>query len=77
LRVTSSSLDVNKHLFYFSLSPMTIKTEIYYLDKFSAIMQNNNINMIIESLKSLKNDSSLTEYEDTKTLELLILQMKV
>jgi len=56
---------------------MTIKTEIYYLDKFSAIMQNNNINMIIESLKSLKNDSSLTEYEDTKTLELLILQMKV
>ena len=40
-------------------------------------MQNNNISILIESLKNLKNDSSLNEYEDTKTLELLILQMKV
>ena len=55
---------------------MTIKTEKFYLDQFLSIMQNNNIGVIIESLKKLKNDSSFNE-EEAKTLELLILQMKV
>jgi len=55
---------------------MTIKTEKFYLDQFLSIMQNNNIGVIIESLKKLKNDSSFNE-EEAKTLELLVLQMKV
>lgn len=77
LRSTSANLDVNKDLFSFNLSNMIIRTEKIYLDRYMETLQSNDIKSIIQNLDELNADKSFFEFEDSKILESLLLEMNI
>jgi gamma-tubulin complex component 2 len=77
IRSTSANLDANKDLFSFNLSNMVIRTEKLYLDRFNEILKTNDINSIIIQIRDLNNDKNFFDYEDSRILESLLLNMKV
>jgi len=77
LRSTSANLDVNKEMFSFDLSNMIIRTEKLYLDRFNDILKSNDINDIIKQIVELNEDKTFFDYDDSKILESLLLEMKI
>jgi gamma-tubulin complex component 2 len=77
IRSTSANSDFNKDLFHFDFSNMILKTERVYLDRFTKILEINDITTLIKNLNELNNDKNLFEYEDSKIIESLVLQMNV
>lgn len=77
LRSTSANLDPNKDLFTFNLSNMIVRTEKIYLEKYLKILDLNDIDDIMEKITELNDDKSFFEYNDSKVLESLILDISV
>jgi gamma-tubulin complex component 2 len=77
LRSTSAYLDSNKDLFTFNLSNMIVRTEKIYLDKYSKILQVNDIKTLMLKILELNEDQSFFEFKDSKVLESLVLEISV
>lgn len=77
LRSTSAYLDSNKDLFSFNLSNMIVRTEKIYLDKFSKILQLNDVKSLLIKILELNEDQSFFEFKDSKVLESLVLEISV
>ncbi len=77
LRSTSAYLDCNRDLFTFSLSSMIVRTEKIYLDKFSKILQLNDMKTLMLKIHEMNEDQSFFEFKDSKVLESLVLEISV
>jgi gamma-tubulin complex component 2 len=56
---------------------MVIRTEQSYLEKYNKILEINNVDILKEKLKELNTNKLYFDFEDSKILESLILEMKV
>lgn len=77
IRSTSANLNFNKDLFNFNFSNMILRTEKIYLDRYNNILEINDINCLMKNLIELNNDKNLFEFEDSKIIESLVLNMNV
>jgi gamma-tubulin complex component 2 len=77
IRSTSANLDFNKDLFDFDFSNMILRTEKIYHDRYNKILEINDIVTLMKNLTDLNNDKNLFEFDDSKIIESLVLQMNV
>jgi gamma-tubulin complex component 2 len=77
IRSTSAVLDTNRELFYFGFSKMIMRTEKLYLDKYTNILNHNDVPTLIKQINDLNNDNTFSDFSDSKIIESLILDMKV
>jgi gamma-tubulin complex component 2 len=77
IRSTSAVLDTNRDLFSFAISKMIMRTEKLFLDRYTKILESNNIPTIIQLINELENDSSFFNFNDSKIIESLVVEMKV
>ena len=77
IRSTSAYLDPNKDLFTFALSNMIVRTEKIYLDRYNNILESNEIKILIAKLSELNEDKLFFDFEDSKILESLILEISL
>lgn len=77
LRSTSANLDQNKDLFVFSLSDMIVRTEKIYLEKYSKILEVNDIKSLMLKILELNEDQLFFDYKDSKVLEALVLEISL
>jgi gamma-tubulin complex component 2 len=77
LRSTSANLDINKDIFNFKFSNMIIRTEKLYLDRYMELLKSNDVDLIISQLNALNSDKTFFDFEDSKILESLLLEMKI
>jgi len=74
-RSTSAYLDANRDLFSFNLSNMVVRTEKIYLEKYSKILQMNDIKSLMMKINELNEDQSFFEFKDSKVMESLVLEI--
>jgi gamma-tubulin complex component 2 len=77
IRSTSANLDFNKDLFDFKFSNMILRTEKIYLDRYNKILEMNDVTTLLKNLTELNNDRNLFEFDDSKIIESLVLEMNV